>query len=225
MTADRIFKINEIYASVQGEGSRSGVPFTFVRTTGCALRCAWCDTAYAFYEGEQRSLGQVLSAVKALAPRHVLLTGGEPLEQDHILTLARELIEGGYIVLVETGGHIDIGNHPQGLIRVLDIKCPASKMEHRNRWANLSYLTNQDELKFVVKDREDFDYAVAVVHKYGLDKKVAALLFSPVHGALDPSQLSDWLLEQDESGQLPFINARLNLQLHKYVWPAARRGV
>jgi 7-carboxy-7-deazaguanine synthase len=225
MTVELTLKINEIYASVQGEGRRAGVPFTFVRTTGCGLRCSWCDTAYAFYEGSEQSVNDVFKEIQKLSPKHVLLTGGEPLEQENIFVLATRLIEAGYTVLTETGGHVSLEKSPKDLIHVLDIKCPASKMSHKNHWPNLALLGQADEVKFVVADREDYDYAVEVVVKHKLDQSVGTLLFSPVHGTLDPAQLSDWLLETDDAGARPFRNARLNLQLHKYLWPAAKRGV
>lgn len=217
--ADPILRINEIYVSLQGEGRHAGVPFVFVRTTGCALRCVWCDTAYAFTEGDDRPLSAVRDEVLALAPRHVLLTGGEPLEQPAIATLAAALLDAGRTVLVETGGHVDLAPFPTALIRIVDVKCPGSRMNHRNHWPNLARLGERDEVKFVLRDRADFDYAERVIDEHGLESRVGALLYSPAHGELDPAELSRWMLEA------PRRNARLNLQLHKVIWPAAARGV
>ena len=212
-------KVNEIYTSLQGEGRRAGEPFVFVRLTGCALRCVWCDTAYAFTEGSDRSLEAVVEDVLARGVSSVLLTGGEPLEQHAVHALAERLLAAGRTVLVETGGHVDLSACPAGLRKVLDVKCPGSRMEHRNLWSNLCLLDERDEVKFVIADRADYDYARAVIDEHGLSGRVGALLFSPVHGRLEAADLSAWMLER------PCEGMRLNLQLHKVIWPAAKRGV
>lgn len=214
-----VLKVNEVYASVQGEGSRAGLPFVFIRLTGCALRCRWCDTSYAFTEGEDRGLEELAEEALSWPHEHVLLTGGDPLEQPAAFELAARLIAAGRTVLVETGGHVDISPLPAGVITILDIKCPGSRMEHRNLWSNLERLTAADEVKFVIADRQDFDYARAVCDRHALSERVGHILLSPVHGELDPATLTEWLLAA------PIPGARLNLQLHKYVWPAAQRGV
>ena len=211
--------VNEVYASVQGEGTRAGRPCAFVRLTGCGLRCAWCDTAYAFHEGARRAVDDVAAEVAALGPPLVLLTGGEPLEQAGCLTLARRLCDRGLEVTVETGGHVDLAPLDPRVVRIVDLKCPASGMARRNRWENCALVRPQDEVKLVVADRADFDWALARLREHGLDGRGCPLLFSPVHGALDPATLAAWLLE----ARLP--TARLNLQLHKLIWPAATRGV
>jgi 7-carboxy-7-deazaguanine synthase len=211
--------VNELYASVQGEGTRAGRPCVFVRLTGCGLRCSWCDTEYAFHEGGRRGVDDVVAEVARHGIDLVLLTGGEPLEQPGCLPLAARLCDAGLEVTIETGGHVDTAPLDPRVVRIIDVKCPGSGMAKRNRWENLPLLRAQDEVKFVVRDREDFDYARRVVAEHGLVEKGCALLFSPVHGALDPAQLSAWLVAD------PLPHARLNLQLHKYVWPAAKRGV
>lgn len=211
--------VNEVYASVQGEGTRAGRPCVFVRLTGCGLRCSWCDTAYAFHEGSRRTVDDVVADVRARAIDLVLLTGGEPLEQPGCLTLAARLCDAGLEVTIETGGHVDTTPLDPRVVRIVDVKCPASGMAKRNRPENLALLRPVDEVKFVVADRADVDFARAVIAEHGLAEKGCALLFSPVHGVLDPAALSAWLVER------PLTHARLNLQLHKYVWPAATRGV
>lgn len=211
--------VNEVYASVQGEGTRAGRPCAFVRLTGCGLRCAWCDTAYAFHEGGRRTVGEVVAQVRAFGLDLVLLTGGEPLEQPGCLTLAARLCDAGLEVTIETGGHVDTSPLDARVVRIVDVKCPGSGMEARNHWPNLGRLRPTDEVKFVLADRADVDYALRVIAEHDLAARGCPLLFSPVHGALDPAALSAWLVE----ARVP--RARLNLQLHKLVWPAATRGV
>lgn len=211
--------VNELYPSIQGEGTRAGRPCVFVRLTGCGLRCSWCDTEYAFHEGARRTVDDVASEVLRHGIDLVLLTGGEPLEQPGCFTLARRLVDAGREVTVETGGHVDTSRLDPRVVRIVDVKCPGSGMSKRNRWEELGHLRASDEVKFVLKDRADFDYAHQVVEEHRLEEKGCALLFSPVHGALDPATLSAWLLER------PLEHARLNLQLHKLIWPAATRGV
>jgi 7-carboxy-7-deazaguanine synthase len=211
--------VNELYSSVQGEGTRAGRPCVFVRLTGCGLRCAWCDTEYAFTEGERRPLDAVVAEVLAHPIPLVLLTGGDPLEQPGCRPLVRRLLDAGREVLIETGGHVETaGLDPRATV-ILDVKCPASGMAERNLWANLERLRASDEVKFVIADRADHDYARGVIAEHALADVGCALLFSPVHGALDPAELAGWLVED------PLPTARLNLQLHKLVWPKAERGV
>lgn len=216
---DELLVVNEVYASVQGEGTRAGRPCVFVRLTGCGLRCAWCDTAYAFHEGARRTVDDVVQDVVARGIDLVLLTGGEPLEQPACLPLAARLCDAGLEVTVETGGHVDTAPLDPRVARIVDVKCPQSGMSQRSRLQDLSRLRAQDEVKFVVQDRADVDYALDVIASHGLSQRGCALLFSPVHGVLDPAQLAGWLVEH------PVRGARLNLQLHKLVWPAATRGV
>jgi len=209
--------VNELYASVQGEGTRAGRPCTFVRLTGCGLRCSWCDTEYAFHEGERKTLDEVVAFVRAQGLPLVQLTGGEPLEQPGAFELIRRLEDEGFEVVIETGGHVDTSRVDPRAVLVIDVKCPGSGMEKRNLWSNFERLRPHDEIKFVVKDRADFDYALRAIEERSLDRNV--LLFSPVHGVLDPKDLAAWLV----AARLE--NSRLNLQQHKYIWPAAERGV
>jgi 7-carboxy-7-deazaguanine synthase len=215
MTSNYI--ITEIFASIQGESSYAGKPCTFIRLSGCPLRCSWCDTAYGFADGDTKSLESILDEVNSLTPKMVELTGGEPLAQEGLVLLAEELLSQGYRVLIETGGSESIEKLPQNIHIVMDLKCPGSKMEDRNLWSNLDHLKPTDEIKFVVADRNDFDWAQAVIEKYQLCSK-HSVLFSPAWGHVKPDDLSAWLIE---SG----LDCRLNLQLHKYIWGPRVKGV
>jgi 7-carboxy-7-deazaguanine synthase len=210
--------VNEIYPSIQGESTYTGLPCVFVRTTACDLRCAWCDTPYAFHEGRKMSLDAVLAEVGRHGVRLVELTGGEPLLQPAVYPLMDRLLAEGYTVLLETGGHLDVGRVPAPVVRIVDVKCPGSGESHRNHWPNLALLRPHDEVKFVLRDRADYEFAREVVAAHALAGRVAALLFSPVHGVLDPGALAAWILED----RLP---VRLQLQAHKYIWGAEARGV
>lgn len=212
-----MLRVNEIFHSIQGESTQAGRPCVFVRLTGCNLRCVWCDTEYAFHEGETLALDEVLERVKAFDCRLVELTGGEPLLQPEAIPLMERLLERGFEVMLETGGSRPIEAVPAGVRRIVDVKCPASGECEANRWENLADLRAGDELKFVVADRADYEWARGVLDERTLAPEVV-VLFSPVEGKLDPAQLADWLLA-DGSG------ARLQLQLHKQLWPAALRGV
>ncbi len=220
-SADEVV-LNELYVSVQGEGTRAGQPCVFIRLTGCKLRCSWCDTSYAFDEGARRPVSALVDEVLESGPRLVLLTGGDPLEQPGCLPLARELCDRGCEVLIETGGHEDTSVLDPRVIRILDVKCPASGMQSRNRLENLALLRAADEVKFVVADEDDLEFARGIVRDHGLAERGCALLFSPVHGVLDPARVSDWLVTH---AQALGPQARLNLQLHKLIWPRAARGV
>ena len=210
--------INEIFYSVQGESSYAGRPCVFVRLTACDLRCSWCDTAYAFHEGSKRALEDVWGEVDAFQCPLVEVTGGEPLLQEEVYPLMQGLLDRGKTVLLETGGHRDTSLVPNEVITILDIKCPGSGESHRNDWANLERLRPHDEVKFVVKDRADYEWARDVLVQRSLPGRAAAIHFSPVHGVLDPKTLSEWML----ADRLP---ARLQVQLHKYIWPPSTRGV
>lgn len=214
--------LNEHYTSVQGEGTRAGVPCVFVRLTGCKLRCSWCDTSYAFEEGARKPVKALVEEVLAAGIPLVLLTGGDPLEQPGCLPLAHALCEAGCEVLIETGGHEDVAPLDPRVIRILDVKCPGSRMEARNRYENLASLRPRDEVKFVVADLADCAFALEVVERHKLAELGCALLFSPVHGVCDPAELSAWLV--DHAPRLG-PQARLNLQLHKLIWPRRERGV
>ncbi|MEZ5317740.1 MAG: radical SAM protein [Vicinamibacterales bacterium] len=210
--------VYEIYSSIQGESTHAGRPCVFVRLAACDLRCRWCDTPYAFTGGTRKSVDEVLADVARLGVRLVELTGGEPLLQAEAVPLMGALVERGYEVLLETGGHVPVDEVPDEVVTILDVKCPASGEAHRMHWPNLDQLSPRDEVKFVVQDRADFDYARDVVARHGLGGRVAAVLFSPVHGVLDPADLARWILETG-------VPARLQLQLHKTIWGAERRGV
>ena len=210
--------INEIFHSIQGESTHAGRPCVFVRLTACDLRCSWCDTPYAFHEGRKMSVDDVVRQVEAYGCGTVEVTGGEPLLQADVYPLMEQLLAAGHKVLLETGGHRSIENVPSGVIRIVDVKCPGSGESEKNHWPNLDLLTPTDEVKFVIRDRADYDYAKDVVARHGLVERTAAVLFSPVHGVLDPKQLAEWMLADR-------VPVRLQLQAHKYIWGADVRGV
>lgn len=210
--------VNEIFHSIQGESTYAGEPCVFVRLTACDLRCTWCDTPYAFHEGRKMSIDEVVAAVDAYACGLVEVTGGEPLLQPDALPLMERLLSSGKQVLLETGGHRSIEHVPEGVVRIMDVKCPGSGESARNDWANLSRLTSRDEVKFVVKDRADYEFARDVVRREALADRVAAVHFSPVHQVLPAKALAEWIL----ADRLP---VRLQLQAHKYIWSPDTRGV
>ena len=210
--------VYEIYTSIQGESTHAGRPCTFVRLAACDLRCAWCDTPYAFSGGRKMSLEEVVSRVSELRCPLVELTGGEPLLQKAAIPLMQRLLETGHEVLLETGGHLSAADVPDAVVRIVDVKCPGSGEAGKMHWPNLDLLRPHDEVKFVLKDRADYEYARDVVQRHGLAAKLAAVLFSPVHGVLDPQLLSQWIL-------VDHLPARLQLQLHKYIWSPETRGV
>lgn len=210
--------INEIFHSIQGESSFAGQRCVFVRLTACDLRCTWCDTAYAFDEGRKWPLDEVIAEVERYDCSLVEVTGGEPLLQDEVYPLMDRLLARGKTVLLETGGHRRTDRVPPAVVIVLDVKCPGSGEAHRNDWSNLDRLRPHDEVKFVIKDRADYEFARDVVRERGLWVQAAAIHFSPVHGELDPQTLSAWVL----ADRLP---VRVQLQVHKYIWPAGARGV
>lgn len=210
--------VNEIFHSIQGESSHAGRPCVFVRLTGCDLRCTWCDTPYAFHDGRKMTIEDVVTAVGAYGCPLVEVTGGEPLLQPDVYPLMQRLVGLGQTVLLETGGHIDVSEVPSAVIKILDVKCPGSGEVDRNAWGNFDQLTARDEVKFVVRDRLDYEFARAVIRRHRLDQRCAAVLLSPVHRVLDPRQLAEWSL----ADRLP---ARTQIQLHKYLWGDAARGV
>ena len=210
--------INEIFHSIQGESTYAGAPCVFVRLTACDLRCAWCDTPYAFTEGAKRTVADVVDEVMAFGCPLVEITGGEPLLQEDVYPLMATLRARGLTVLLETGGHISVDRVPGGVVRIIDIKCPASGESARNHWPNLGLLSPADEVKFVVRDRADYEFARGVVERHELAGKCAAVLFSPVHGVLEPAELAAWILADT-------LAVRLQLQVHKYIWGAHARGV
>lgn len=213
-----VLTVHEIYASVQGESTLAGRPCTFVRLTFCDLRCDWCDTEYAFYEGEKMSLDAILGRVRELGVPLVEVTGGEPLMQPGALPLMERLCDAGFEVMLETGGHRDIGPVDPRVRRIMDIKCPGSKMSKRNRYENIPLLTRRDEVKFVIRSREDYEWAREIVEKYSLPGRVNAVLFSPVFGEIDPQDMVAWILEDQ-------LAVRFQLQMHKFIWKPDERGV
>jgi 7-carboxy-7-deazaguanine synthase len=217
--ADRsMLTINEIYASIQGESTYAGRPCVFVRLTACDLRCSWCDTPYAFTEGRKMALDEVMAEVDRLGCDLVEMTGGEPLLQKEAIPLMQRLLASGRTVLLETGGHISLAAVPRAVVKIVDVKCPASGESGRHHWPNMDLLAPHDEVKFVIADRADYEYARDVTTRLALAERCAAVLYSPAHGLLDPKTLSAWILED----HLP---VRLQLQLHKYIWGADVKGV
>lgn len=210
--------LTEIFASVQGETHLSGLPTTFIRTAQCNLRCTWCDTPYSFGRGTPIEMQAILDCVQKNGTRHVCLTGGEPLLQSNVFSLMTTLCDLGYTVSLETGGSLSIEPVDPRVMTILDIKCPGSGMEHKNYWPNMDLLRAHDEIKFVVLDRQDYDYSKEIMRNYRLDERMHPVLLSPVHGVLDPQTLVQWILEDA-------LNVRLNLQIHKYIWSPTTRGV
>jgi 7-carboxy-7-deazaguanine synthase len=210
--------INEIFHSIQGESTHSGRPCVFVRLTGCDLRCSWCDTPYAFYEGRRMSIDEILEQVRGFDCQLVEITGGEPLLQRNVYSLMHRLIDEGYSVMLETGGQRSIADVPAEVVRIVDVKCPGSGEADKNHWPNLDLLHDRDEVKFVLRDRADYEFARDVIARHELSGKCAAILLSPVHGVLAPKDLAAWILEDK-------LSVRLQLQAHKYVWGADARGV
>jgi 7-carboxy-7-deazaguanine synthase len=209
---------SEIYLSVQGESTYTGRPCVFVRLTACNLRCVWCDTPYAFTGGRSLTVDAVLEAVRALDCRLVEITGGEPLLQPAVIPLMERLVAERFEVLLETGGQMAIDDVPDEVVTILDVKCPGSGEASRMHWPNLELVSARDEVKFVIADRVDFDYAVDLVARHGLSSRVAAVHFSPVFGVLAPDELARWIL----AAHAP---VRLQLQAHKYIWAPETRGV
>jgi 7-carboxy-7-deazaguanine synthase len=210
--------INEIFHSVQGESTYAGRPCVFVRLTACDLRCKWCDTPYAFYEGSKRSLDEVIGEVDRYGCSLVEVTGGEPLLQEDVYPLMQRLLDSGKTVLLETGGHRSTERVPADVVTILDVKCPASGEVAKNDWTNLERLRPRDEVKFVVQDRADYEFARDVIARHELAGRASAIHLSPVHGRLDPKTLSQWVLAD-------CLPVRVQLQLHKYIWSPDTRGV
>lgn len=210
-------KINEIFFSIQGESTFSGTPCIFIRLTYCNLRCSYCDTDYAFYDGEEMSIEDIIKEVESFKCKTVEVTGGEPLMQEHSIELMKTLIGNGYTVLLETGGSLPIDSVPEEVRKIIDFKCPSSNMKKKNLWSILNNTQPHDEIKFVIGNRNDFEWAIDKIGSYSLTNK-HTVLFSPVHGELDPKQLAEWVLD---SGQ----NIRLQLQTHKYIWGPEAQGV
>ena len=217
----RQLKLSEIFFSVQGEGTRAGLPCIFVRLHGCGLRCSYCDTPYALSHregGEWLSFEDVRREIGRYPSRFVEFTGGEPLEQPEVHVLMRELLDEGYTVAVETGGHIDVSTCDERVIRIMDLKTPSSGMTKRNRLENISRLTERDEVKFVCGSMEDYEWAMTVITEHKLTDKVGAVLISPVFGNVEPVELVEAILRDG-------LDVRFQLQMHKFIWDPAMRGV
>jgi 7-carboxy-7-deazaguanine synthase len=203
-------RITEIFYSLQGESRTVGLPTVFVRLTGCPLRCGYCDTEYAFYDGEKMEIDDIVAQVAAYKPRYVCVTGGEPLAQRNCLPLLAALCDLGVEVSLETSGAMDISEVDPRVVRVMDLKTPGSGEEKRNRYDNIALLEHKDQLKFVICSREDYDWACDKLSQYQLNDR-CEVLFSPIHGELKPADLADWIVEDN-------LPVRMQLQLHKYLW-------
>ncbi len=214
-----MLRVTEVFRSIQGESTHAGRPCTFVRLTGCPMRCVWCDSEYTFVGGEHISIEGLVAQVHALGCKLVEVTGGEPLAQKQALQLIRRLCDDGFEVLVETGGYVSTEDLDQRAKVILDVKCPGSGEEPRNHWPNLERLrSDKDEVKFVVADRGDWDYAKEVIERYALQTRAKAVLISPVWGQIDLEELANWV---SSSG----LDIRMQLQLHKYIWGPDVKGV
>ncbi|MGK9368698.1 7-carboxy-7-deazaguanine synthase QueE [Melioribacter sp. Ez-97] len=212
-----MLKVNEIYYSIQGESSKAGLPCVFVRLTYCNLRCSYCDTEYAFYDGIDMSKEEILEKVGGYGCKLVEITGGEPLVQKESLDLMKSLCDAGYEVMLETGGSLPIDNVDKRVMIIMDLKCPSSKMEKKNRYENVEFLKPGDEVKFVIGDRNDYEWSLNKIKEFELDKK-CGVLFSVVFGKLEPVTLVNWILEDK-------LNVRFQLQMHKYIWKPETKGV
>src|ERR1700722_5026609 len=217
MSSERLH-INEIFYSIQGESTHAGRPCVFVRLTGCNLRCKWCDTESAFYEGGRMSILEVTEKICGYGCDLVEVTGGEPLLQEGVYPLTEAMLESGATVMIETSGAVDVSKLDPRVIKIMDLKCPGSGECERNLWSNLDHLTMRDEIKFVVADRADYEWTRDAIVMRELARRAGALLLSPVHGQLDQAALASWILEE----RLP---ARMQLQIHKQIWPSISRGV
>lgn len=209
--------INEIFFSIQGESTRAGEPCVFIRLTSCDLRCAWCDTAYAFTDGVEMNIDAIIQKVKEYGCNLIEVTGGEPLLQDNVYPLMRRLCDDKFDVMIETGGHHDIGRIDPRVKRIMDIKCPGSKMKEHNNWENIEKLNERDEVKFVIADQADYQWAKHVILQYQLTKRCTVLL-SPAFGLLENRTIAEWILHD----RLP---VQFQIQIHKYIWNPTARGV
>ena len=212
-----MLKINEIYFSVQGESTHAGLPCVFVRLTYCNLRCTYCDTEYAFYEGKDMSMEDILTEIKKYDCDVVEITGGEPLIQKEVLPLMQILCDSGYKVLIETGGSLPIENIDQRVHVIMDLKCPSSNMMKKNRYENLQFIKPIDELKFVIGSREDYEWSKEIIEKYQLQGR-CEILFSVVFESLKPVELVNWIIEDS-------LKVRFQLQMHKFIWDPKKKGV
>jgi 7-carboxy-7-deazaguanine synthase len=211
-------KINEIFYSIQGESTFVGLPCAFLRLSACDLRCTYCDTQYAFFEGREMSIPEILEVIRPYPTRLALVTGGEPMLQPAVHELFRDLLEREYTVCLETGGHVPLASVDARVHKIMDLKCPSSGMLSRNHYENIECLTGRDEVKFVIGDEADFEWACEMTKHHDLPSRVGAVLFSPVHGLLKYDQLAGWVLKCG-------LSVRMQIQLHKIIWPDITRGV
>ncbi len=210
-------RINEIFKSIQGESTSTGLPFVFIRLTGCNLRCTYCDTVYAYDEGTDMTLNEIIDVVKRFNCKKVCITGGEPLLQENVCILITLLLKMGYKISVETNGSIDISMLPGKATRIMDIKCPDSKMNNEMDWNNIMRLRPNDEIKFIISSKKDYEWAKKLAIKYNLIDKTK-VLFGLAHGRIKPKTLAGWILKDN-------LDVRFQMQLHKYIWPDKNRGV
>lgn len=214
----KTLRITEIYHSIQGESTWAGLPCTFVRLTGCNLRCTWCDTAYAFQGGTSMTLDDILAQCKTYNCSLVEITGGEPLAQPECVDLAQALIDQGCTVLVETSGSLPIAPLPEEAVVIMDLKCPGSGECEKNDYSNIDALSQKDEVKFVITDRADYEWAKEKVAEYDLSNRCNAVLFSAVFDQIDPKTTVEWITEDS-------FDVRFQLQMHKFIWPPDQKGV
>jgi len=212
-----LLRVNEIFKSIQGESSYAGIPCVFVRLTGCNLRCSYCDTTYAYDEGSDMLLNEIINAISRYRCRNVCITGGEPLLQQNISKLIKQLKKNHFNVFIETNGSLNIDLLPKGVIKIMDIKCPSSCMDQEMDWKNFKRLKHKDEVKFVISSKKDYEWAKEITRKYKLIENLT-VLFGLVHGKLKPKTLAGWILKDG-------LDVRLQLQLHKIIWPDHTRGV
>ena len=218
MSVPGCLKINEIFYSIQGESTAAGLPCVFVRLTFCNLRCVYCDTEYAFYEGRDMKLDEIIEQIEKYSCKLVEITGGEPLVQEEVHTLMKRLCDKGYSLMIETGGSLPVENIDKRVKIIMDLKTPYSKMDHKIRYENINYLKPTDEVKFVIGCREDYEWSKEIIKKYDLTRKVSQVLMSPVFEEVQNIDLATWILEDN-------LNVRLQIQIHKYIWHPETRGV
>lgn len=212
-----MLKVNEIYHSIQGESSYAGLPCIFIRLTYCNLRCSYCDTEYAFYDGKDYSIEQIISEIKKYNCQLVELTGGEPLVQDEAYELMQQLCDAGYEVMLETGGSLPIETVDKRVKIIMDLKCPSSRMALKNRFENIMFLKPKDEVKFVIGNSEDYEWMKSIIKEYMILER-CNILISPVFGEMEPVELVEWILKDN-------LEVRFQLQLHKYIWEPGKKGV
>ncbi len=210
-------RVNEIFKSIQGESSSAGIPCVFVRLTGCNLRCSYCDTTYAYEEGPDMSVNEIIKEIEGYGCKNVCITGGEPLLQKNTYKLINLLKKENYKIFIETNGSMDMNLLPKYVIRIMDVKCPDSGMNKEMDWKNLERLRGDDEVKFVMSSRKDYEWAKEIVKKHNLPDRTK-VLFGSAYGKLKPKNLAEWILKDK-------LNVRLQLQLHRIIWPDKTRGV